>query len=165
MVDSACQKSKSATLLPTDLSKLVASYLADLATSHAQQVRRGMSLHASEGRHSGAIPIGYLLNVHSRGGAVQDPLKAAIVSKPFALVLSGLSLRQLLPKVRALGLVGRDGRPASMSTLARILSNPFYAGSIRYNGKLYPGLHEAIVSAQDCQKVQHLLSEFAANKK
>jgi site-specific DNA recombinase len=142
-----------------DTSVPAMSYRSSFTAAHAQRVRRGMLLSAAQGRHSGPVPAGYTANVRRRGVPVPDPAQAMAVSEAFAFSLDGISLRKMLPKVRLLGLKGRDGRPISLTTLARILSNPFYPGYVRHNGKMYPGLHEPIVSERDFQRVQQLLTK------
>jgi site-specific DNA recombinase len=141
------------------LSGIAAILSQSVATSHSRSVRRGMLLAAGEGRHSGPIPPGYRANPSGiRGVPVTDSTQAPAVRKAFDLVLAGSSLRQALPVVREFGLSGRDGKPVSLATLARILTNPFYAGYVRHQGKLYVGRHEPIVSERDFRKVQILLA-------
>jgi site-specific DNA recombinase len=142
-----------------DAPVLPKSYLNEVTASHARLTRRGMLQSAIRGRHSGPVPPGYLPDDHRRGVPVPDPAQSSAVREAFALALSGLSLRQILPRVRALSLTGRDGSPVSLATLARVLSNPFYAGSVRHNGKSYHGLHKPIVSEQDFHRVQVMMAK------
>jgi site-specific DNA recombinase len=44
-----------------------------------------------------------------------------------------------------------------MSTVYKILSNPFYAGVIAWNGQTYPGKHEPVVSIEEFDTVRRLL--------
>lgn len=53
-----------------------------------------------------------------------------------------------------LGLRTRAGRPYSKSHLQRILTNPFYIGINRFNGKEYPGAQEAIIPKELFKRVQ-----------
>lgn len=57
-----------------------------------------------------------------------------------------------------LGLVltGRPG-PIGLSSVHRILTNPYYKGDIRYKGATYKGTHEAIVSREVWYQVQSVL--------
>ena len=115
---------------------------------------------AQSGRHSGPVPPGYCKDYSPTaipGVPILDPDQAPLVSKAFELALEGLTLRTILIRVQSLGLTGRDGKPISRATLARILTNPFYAGYIRYEGKLYPGLHQLLVSEAHFKRVQFLL--------
>lgn len=52
---------------------------------------------------------------------------------------------------------GADGMPRS--TLYRIVTNPFYAGQFEFEGRLYPGKHEAMVTPAEFAAVQRLLGK------
>ena len=49
------------------------------------------------------------------------------------------------------------GVPLAMSSVYKILSNPFYAGIIEWGGQTYPGKHEPVVSIDEFQRVRQLL--------
>lgn len=49
------------------------------------------------------------------------------------------------------------GKSLAMSSMYRLLSNPFYAGSIIWNGQTYPGKHEPIVSIDESRMVRRLI--------
>ena len=57
----------------------------------------------------------------------------------------------LTPKKR------NGGKPLAMSSIYKILNNPFYAGIIIWNGQSHPGRHEPVVSIDEFQQVRHLL--------
>ena len=40
----------------------------------------------------------------------------------------------------------KAGKMLSVSNIQRILSNPFYYGVFRYNGEVYEGTHEPIIT-------------------
>jgi site-specific DNA recombinase len=145
----------------TDAVSGVATILSQgVATAHSRSVRQGMLLATGKGRHSGPVPPGYRVNPSGiRGVPLPDPAQAPAVGKAFDLVLAGSSLRQALPVVRKLGLSGRGRKPVSLATLARILTNPFYAGQVRHAGRAYPGMHEPIVSERDFRRAQILLAK------
>jgi site-specific DNA recombinase len=56
------------------------------------------------------------------------------------------SLRKIIAELASKGLVGKGGRPIGVSSLQHLLTNPFYAGLIRHQGKLYRGTHQPLVS-------------------
>ena len=56
------------------------------------------------------------------------------------------------PKRKRIG-----GVPLAMSSVYKILSNPFYAGIIEWGGQTYPGKHEPVVSIDEFQRVRQLL--------
>jgi site-specific DNA recombinase len=53
----------------------------------------------------------------------------------------------------------RSERPVSNSRLAGILRDPYYTGITRYEGKLYVGRHEALISKETFLKVQEILDQ------
>ena len=46
----------------------------------------------------------------------------------------------------------------SKSMVERILRNPFYTGQMRYEGELFPGNHDAMLSVQEFEEIQRRLS-------
>src|ERR1039458_9063463 len=55
------------------------------------------------------------------------------------------------------GLRTKQGRPFSKSHVHRILTNPFYIGINRFDGKEYPGAQEPIISKELFERVQRKL--------
>ena len=51
----------------------------------------------------------------------------------------------------------RPSKPLGKNALYRVLTNPYYAGVIRYKGALHPGAHEPIVEPALFDQVQSLL--------
>jgi len=49
------------------------------------------------------------------------------------------------------------GRRIALCYIHRILTNPFYAGLLIWNGRTYPGAHEPVVSMEEFERVQILL--------
>ena len=56
------------------------------------------------------------------------------------------------PKTKKTG-----GKPLSLSTIYRTLTNPFYAGVLEWGGDTYPGKHEPVVSMDEFERVQAIL--------
>lgn len=136
------------------------SYQSSLTATNARNTERGMFEAAQAGRHTGPIPPGYRKDYSPQAlpGVPVFDTDAELIAKAFAMALNGMSLRKILEEVRSLGLAGRDGKPISLATLARMLTNPFYAGLIRYQGKTYPGRHQPLVSEAHFKRVQLLLT-------
>jgi site-specific DNA recombinase len=57
------------------------------------------------------------------------------------------------------------GTALAMSTVYKILSNPFYAGIIYWNGQTYPGKHEPVVTIAEFDKVRSLLDRPGSKTK
>jgi len=96
---------------------------------------------------------------------VVDPIHFPLVRRIFDLVLSGdCSPRQVAeiardewgfrtPKRRRTG-----GVPLAMSSLYKMLGNPFYAGLILWDGQIHQGKHTPIVSIEEWKAVQARLA-------
>ena len=55
--------------------------------------------------------------------------------------------------------IKHGGFKFTISSLKLVLKNPLYIGKIHYDGALYPGLHEAIISEDIFKKVEDLLKD------
>lgn len=97
------------------------------------------------GLPSGRIPLGYR---RTADGTIElDPPIASQIEEAFILVATQeKSLRETLTILTQMGLRTKNDRRLHLSTLHSILFNPFYAGMIRYGGRIHPGKHQAIVS-------------------
>ncbi len=129
----------------------------------SDNVKRGNRSKIEKGWRPNQAPLGYL-NDPTTKTIVIDPVHFPLIRKMFDLMLSGaytpkriaLTARDewgfLTPKKKRIG-----GTPLAMSTIYKILSNPFYAGVILWNGQTYPGKHEPVVSIDEFQNVRSLL--------
>ena len=98
-------------------------------------------------------PVGYL-NVRrtdEQGREVRtvevDPEHAPLIAWAFERYATGeTSVAELLRDLTARGLVTvpspkQPSKPLGKNTLYKLLTNPYYAGVIRYKGALHPGAH------------------------
>jgi len=78
---------------------------------------------------------------------VVDEGKAPFITKSFALYSTGkYSLHELRDKINSVDMTGRKGKPLSATQYQYILKNPLYYGVFRYNGEVYEGTHEPIIT-------------------
>lgn len=127
-------------------------YLGNLS----EEVKKGMAEKVSQGGWAcGRAPIGYL-NDREHRCLVVDPLRAPLVRHAFESYATGVvSLSDLATELHALGLRHlRSGQKVHASSLHGMLQNPIYCGFVRYNGTLYPGKHEPLVTPGLFQRVQ-----------
>lgn len=129
----------------------------------SDNVKRGNRSKIEKGWRPNHAPLGYLNDPVTRT-IVKDTERFARVRQIFDLVLSGgYSTRQIweiarnewdfrTPKRRQLG-----GRLVPLSYIYKILTNPFYAGILVWNGRSYPGAHEPVISLEEFERVQSLL--------
>ena len=154
------------------MSSIAEFYSQNLAT----EVTKGLQQKLSQGGTPMRAPIGYL-NVRrtdEQGGEIRtietDPDRAPMIRWAFERYATGeTSVAELLRDLTARGLVSvatpkRPSRPLGRNALYRVLTNPYYAGIIRYKGALHPGAHEPIVDPALFDSVQALLKARIAKQ-
>ena len=131
----------------------------------ADNVRRGLKTKAEKGWAPYRPPLGYCTD-HQMKEVVRDADRFPLIQRAIRLVLSGVcsadGARRVLnetwgfrtKRYRKLG-----GGELARSVWYRILSDPFYAGLFRWDGKLFPGRHEAMISVDDFDRLQALLGK------
>jgi site-specific DNA recombinase len=126
----------------------------------SEETIKGMTEKARQGIWPSAAPIGYL-NVQlpsAKRGIIPDPERASLVRRCYELYATGCySMRALAKWALENGLRFRkSGKPVNKATLNVILHNPIYYGGFMWNGRMYAGSHEAIVSVDLWQRVQEV---------
>lgn len=128
----------------------------------SENVKRGIRARIQRGWLSTRAPIGYLNDPKTKT-IVIDPERFPLMVRLWKLMLTGTyTVKQSWSIASRWGLATvpyrrSGGRPLSLSAMYRILSNPFYAGVIYWNGKRYPGKHPPAISLQEFECVQRLL--------
>lgn len=92
-----------------------------------------------------------------------DPERAPLIRKAFELYATGdYSCEHLQQKLTDLGLTTRPSakrptpRPLAVSTIHRLLADPYYTGIVTFKGKQYPGQHKPLVSQELFDRVQEM---------
>ena len=148
----------------------IMSWIAEFYSRNlATEVVKGLSQKAAQGGTVTKAPIGYR-NVGVRdefGREVRtveiDEERAPLVRWAFQVFASGdWTTSQLHQELVARGLTTaasprRPSRPIGKSSVHRMLTNPYYKGSVRYQGVTYAGVHEAIVPNEVWDQVQTVL--------
>lgn len=136
----------------------------------SENVKRGNRTKAAHGWRPSSVPIGYQHSAET-GTIVADPDHFPTVKKLFALAIAEQhTVKEIhrianeeweyrTPKKRRFG-----GTPISLSTLYRMLSNPFYAGIFFLEGKLYQGKHDTALSLIEFERVQRWLGRPGTQK-
>lgn len=127
----------------------------------ASSIRVSMARKAAKGGIVGTVPLGYrIAGYQSSARAEIDPKRSLAVAAAFELAADPAnSLRDVLAAMRSAGVEGRRGKPLSLSTLQRILTNRFYVGLVLspVTGKSATGPHEPLVTKEMFDKVQRNL--------
>jgi len=159
-----------------------AQFFSDMLGTH---VSKGLDERAHQGLHTGGIPFGYescwvkengerrlVCEIEHPGGLHLRDAEANAVKSLFERYSTGTAtLNSLAERLNEKGfrtrntrkLVGGDGtvtqgpRLFTHASVRGILHNPFYAGLVKHRDRLYPGVHDAVVTADLFDVVQDKL--------
>ena len=131
----------------------------------SENVKRGNRMKLERGWRPNQVPLGYQ-NDKVAKTIIQDPIHFPLIRKMFDLMLTGaMSPKDIAVKARdEWGFRTplkrkKGGTPLALSTIYRLLSNPFYAGIILWQGQTYPGKHDPVISLDEFARVQELLGK------
>lgn len=111
--------------------------------------------------HGGGFdPIGY---DYVDGNLVVNEYEALQVKKVFELFLDGWAISKI-QKYMNKNYKTKYGTWESVSTVASTLVQPIVTGKILYQGKIYPGRHEAIIDDETFKKANERYEEIRWNK-
>jgi site-specific DNA recombinase len=134
----------------------------------SEEARKGMLEKAEQGIWPTVAPLGYRNVAGADGKKIiePDPESASIISRLFEWYATGtLSLKEAAQKAKAAGLVYRkSGAPVPVSTVHAMLRNRLYMGEFEWNGHLYLGKHQPLVTRDLWQRVQGVLDGRHAKK-
>ena len=123
----------------------------------SENIKRGHRNKVKEGIWPQMSPIGYV-NVKG-GGIIPHVDLAPLVKKTFEAYATGnFTLREVRDKFNALGLKRKSGRELAVSNYQKLLKNPIYTGLMRYNGEIFEGKHEPIITKKLFDSVQEVMS-------
>lgn len=155
----------------------------------SQFVRRDVVSKLLKGEYPGMVPPGYL-NINRDGHITRgrddpdkyllllkldrplrreeiDPIDGPLVARLFEEAAKGVrSLAALRRFACQLGLRANGGRKLSKTAVWNLLTNPYYHGAIRYNGKLYTQniQHEPLVGKELFDRVQEAVGRARKGK-
>jgi DNA invertase Pin-like site-specific DNA recombinase len=130
----------------------------------SENIKRGIRQKLRNGIWPAWAPLGYK-NDKENKRIVIDKEKARFIKKAFEFYATGeYPLSEIRKIINKAGLVGKKGKTLSVSNYQYMLKNPIYYGVIRYNGEIYEGKHEPIITKKLFDKVQKVLSERSRPK-
>jgi site-specific DNA recombinase len=131
--------------------------------SLSENVRRGNRTKVQNGWLPHTPPLGYLNEKESKT-IIADPDRFPLVQRMWQLMLTGVytprRIWEIATEEWGLRTVRRKrigGKPPSLSSWYYILTNPFYAGVLELEGKIFPGKHRPMVTLDEFERVQRLL--------
>lgn len=137
----------------------------------SKETNKGKLERSTQGFHNGAVPWGYISQLHgNRKVGVPDPEKAPVVIEMFERYATGAySDMQIAEWLNAQGYVTNRNHPFGKDTVRDMLCNTYYVGKIRYRGmtvrpkgvsfrstepRVSDGKHEAIISEDLWRRAQ-----------
>ncbi|OGI75297.1 hypothetical protein A3D36_01905, partial [Candidatus Nomurabacteria bacterium RIFCSPHIGHO2_02_FULL_36_29] len=121
----------------------------------SENIKRGHRNKVKEGIWPQMSPLGY---VNKNKRIVPDENIAPLIKKTFEAYATGnFTLRELRDKFNALGLKRKSGRELAVSNYQKLLKNPIYTGLMRYNGEIFEGKHEPIITKKLFDSVQEVM--------
>ncbi len=134
-------------------------FIRDLSSN----TKRGLMSKVQKGVFPSKPPIGYLNDKYKpkgEKGIMIDPERFHIVRKLWDHLLTGKYTVDAIHTLAAekYKLIGLEGSLMPRSVLYRIFTNPFYFGNFTYAGKVWPGTHQPMISKEEFDTAQDILS-------
>ncbi len=125
----------------------------------SEEVKKGHKEKVAQGWYPSKAPLGYV-SVGKKGHKTHELnlVKAPLVRKMFEFYSTGgYSLLSLVEKMFAEGLRTHGGNRLVKSRMASLLSDPYYYGKILWNGQIYEGKHEPLITKELYDRVRDVL--------
>lgn len=134
-------------------------FIRDLSSN----TKRGLNSKAEKGVFPSRAPIGYLNDkYHPKGEKkiIPDPERFPILRKLWDELLERECTIETLHTIakEKYHLTGIFGKPIERSVIYDIFKNPFYSGMFNWNGKIWQGTHEAMISKEEFERAQLIIS-------
>jgi site-specific DNA recombinase len=126
----------------------------------SEEVKKGYKEKLSQGWLPRPAPLGYK-TIGEQGHKIHvvDESTAPFIRRMFKLYASGeYALTDLTETLYQEGLRRKSGNKIHKSRIHLMLSDPFYIGDIRWQGKILPGKHEPLIERDLYDQVQRVLS-------
>ena len=131
----------------------------------SENIRRGIRQKLRNGIWPAWAPLGYVNDKNQRK-IVVDKEKAKYIKRAFEMYATGeYPLAQIRKIINSLGLVGKKGKMLSVSNYQYMLKNKIYYGMIEYNGEMYDGKHEPIITKKLFDSVQQVMNNRGKKKR
>lgn len=130
----------------------------------SENIKRGHCQKLRKGIWPGFAPLGYLNN-HRTKAIDLDKDKAPFIRKAFELYTIGDYTHKAIKQFLAdSGITSYRQKPISVSYVQRMLKNHFYYGVFKFNGEIYQGSHEPIISKKLFDAVQQAMNNRGKKK-
>ncbi len=122
-----------------------------------ENILRGIRQKIRRGELSAKAPLGYFNEPRLRTIEPDKKTFRKVKESLEAFANGQYTLTRIRDKMFSLGLVGKDGKPLHLSSILRILTNPFYYGHFRYRGEVHEGTHKPMISKKLFDRIQEAL--------
>ena len=151
--------------------QLIENIMASIAQFYsgnlADEVRKGMRQKVLKGGWPHQPPRGYVVaRLHDRRQTRVEihPKDGPLIRSTFEMYATGwYSIKTLAGRLFRHGLVSGTGGPLAHSHLRSLLTNPFYAGRLRWSDLDVEGNHPPLVSLSLFEKVQQVIKSKYRN--
>jgi len=126
----------------------------------SQNVVRGLHYKLKQGIWPTMAPFGYKNDRNTRG-IVLEPKISKIIKISFDRFVKGeiTSIKEVQNLLTKNGIIGKFGKPITLSKVKWMLSNPFYFGLMNYGKDSVMGTHPCLVSKRNFDLVQEKLAK------
>ncbi|TSC91386.1 MAG: recombinase [Parcubacteria group bacterium Licking1014_17] len=122
-----------------------------------ENILRGIRQKIRRGELSAKAPLGYFNEPRLRTIEPNKKTFNKVKEVLRAFATTEYTLTKIQSKMFSLGLVGKDGKLPHLSTIQKILTNPFYYGHFRYRGEVHQGSHKPMISKKLFDRIQEAL--------
>lgn len=135
-----------------------------------EDTQRGIDHKIEMGLAPGLAPVGYVNNIWKRQGEKDisaHPVYFPLMRKLFELALTGkYSLKDLTIEAKNMGIKNnRNNKYIAKSQMSRVVRNPFYTGKFFYKGKIYQGKHKRMLTDEEFDLLQDIVTERSRPRK
>ena len=131
----------------------------------SENVKRGNRQKLRNGEWPGQKPLAYVYD-HRLRNIIPHHKTAKIVQKIFKDFSTGkYSLEAISKRLAQYGIISKNGKPRSNSSIYNLLTNQLYIGIMDWKGEIYEGKYQPILSKQIFDKVQEVLKQRGKPRK
>ncbi|MEI7510637.1 MAG: recombinase family protein [Candidatus Peregrinibacteria bacterium] len=124
----------------------------------SENVKDGQETSISKGLFPGSSKLGYLTRPDPTKPRTINPDEAWKIREAFERISHGEKMKEVVEWLqKSVYLKTYGGRVACRNTLYNLFHDPFYCGKFLWNGKIYEGTHEPIISKELFTTVQEIL--------
>lgn len=124
----------------------------------SDNVKRGNKTKLENGGLPGRAPLGYINDKANHTVLINTKIAPIVIEMFEAYATGKYNTRTIAEFLFLKGIKTGSGKRYTRAMADHVLRNPFYYGTIRYNGELYAGNHKPLISKLLFDKVQDVLS-------